>query len=77
MCGWWLDACTVRMFGKPMSQRVHLFTVSPLASSLVHWVVGILYVLQIRFFFILLLELARSVLLSVPMHGSLIVMLGI
>ncbi|KAK3195827.1 hypothetical protein Dsin_027137 [Dipteronia sinensis] len=98
---WWLDACTIRMFGKSISQRVQFFTVSPLASSLVHWIAGILCMLQIRFFFILLLEvlrsgvlnflldpvdpnynplrdllkLARRVLLSVPMHGSLIVML--
>lgn len=50
MCGWWLDVCTIRMFGKSMSQRVQFFTASPLASSLVHWVVGIVYMLQISIF---------------------------
>lgn len=54
MCGWWLDVCTVRMFGKSMSQRVQFFSVSPLASSLVHWVVGIVYMLQISIFVSLL-----------------------
>lgn len=54
MCGWWLDICTIRMFGKSMAQRVEFFSVSPLASSLVHWVVGIFYMLQISIFVSLL-----------------------
>lgn len=54
MCGWWLDVCTIRMFGKSMSQRVQFFSASPLASSLVHWVVGIVYMLQISIFVSLL-----------------------
>lgn len=54
MCGWWLDVCTIRMFGKSMTHRVQFFSVSPLASSLVHWVVGIVYMLQISIFVSLL-----------------------
>lgn len=54
MCGWWLDVCTIRMFGKSMTQRVQFFSASPLASSLVHWVVGIVYMLQISIFVSLL-----------------------
>lgn len=54
MCGWWLDVCTIRMFGKTLSQRVQFFSVSPLASSLVHWIVGIVYMLQISIFVSLL-----------------------
>lgn len=54
MCGWWLDVCTIRMFGKSMSHRVQFFSASPLASSLVHWVVGIVYMLQISIFVSLL-----------------------
>ncbi|KAL4576362.1 hypothetical protein LXL04_012454 [Taraxacum kok-saghyz] len=50
MCGWWLDICTIRMFGKSISQRVDFFSVLPLASSLIHWVVGIVYMLQISIF---------------------------
>ncbi|XP_050209458.1 probable E3 ubiquitin ligase SUD1 isoform X2 [Mercurialis annua] len=59
MCGWWLDVCTIRMFGKSMSQRVQFFSVSPLASSLVHWVVGIVYMLQISIFVSLLRGVLR------------------
>ena len=54
LCGWWLDVCTIRMFGKSMAQRVEFFSVSPFASSFVHWIVGILYMLQISIFVSLL-----------------------
>lgn len=54
MCGWWLDFCTIRLFGKSMSERVQFFSVSPLASVLIHWVVGIVYMLQISIFVSLL-----------------------
>ncbi|XP_022745937.1 probable E3 ubiquitin ligase SUD1 isoform X2 [Durio zibethinus] len=60
MCGWWLDVCTIRMFGKSMSQRVQFFSISPLASSLVHWVVGIVYMLQISIFVSLLRGVLRN-----------------
>ncbi|KAI5661108.1 hypothetical protein M9H77_20431 [Catharanthus roseus] len=60
MCGWWLDVCTIRMFGKSISHRVEFFSVSPLASSLVHWVVGIVYMLQISIFVSLLRGVLRT-----------------
>ncbi|KAI3753117.1 hypothetical protein L2E82_25162 [Cichorium intybus] len=60
MCGWWLDICTIRMFGKSISQRVDFFSVSPLASSLIHWVVGIVYMLQISIFVSLLRGVLRN-----------------
>ncbi|XP_057546361.1 probable E3 ubiquitin ligase SUD1 [Amaranthus tricolor] len=60
MCGWWLDICTIRMFGKSMAQRVEFFSVSPLASSFVHWVVGIFYMLQISIFVSLLRGVLRN-----------------
>ncbi|XP_049389600.1 probable E3 ubiquitin ligase SUD1 isoform X1 [Solanum stenotomum] len=60
MCGWWLDVCTIRMFGKSITQRVEFFSVSPLASSLVHWVVGIVYMLQISIFVSLLRGVLRN-----------------
>nr|GEY25083.1 probable E3 ubiquitin ligase SUD1 isoform X2 [Tanacetum cinerariifolium] len=60
MCGWWLDFCTIRMFGKSMGQRVEFFSVSPLASSLIHWVVGIVYMLQISIFVSLLRGVLRN-----------------
>ncbi|XP_071726199.1 probable E3 ubiquitin ligase SUD1 [Rutidosis leptorrhynchoides] len=60
MCGWWLDVCTIRMFGKSIGQRVDFFSVSPLASSLIHWVVGIVYMLQISIFVSLLRGVLRN-----------------
>ncbi|GJZ15969.1 probable E3 ubiquitin ligase SUD1 isoform X2 [Tanacetum coccineum] len=60
MCGWWLDICTIRMFGKSISQRVDFFSVSPLASSLIHWAVGIVYMLQISIFVSLLRGVLRN-----------------
>ncbi|CAN4112179.1 unnamed protein product [Withania somnifera] len=60
MCGWWLDVCTIRMFGKSITQRVEFFSASPLASSLVHWVVGIVYMLQISIFVSLLRGVLRN-----------------
>ncbi|KAL6964026.1 putative E3 ubiquitin ligase sud1 [Sarracenia purpurea var. burkii] len=60
MCGWWLDICTIRMFGKSIAQRIEFFSVSPLASSLVHWVVGIVYMLQISIFVSLLRGVLRN-----------------
>ncbi|XP_052193449.1 probable E3 ubiquitin ligase SUD1 isoform X2 [Diospyros lotus] len=60
MCGWWLDICTIRLFGKSIVQRVEFFSISPLASSLVHWVVGIVYMLQISIFVSLLRGVLRN-----------------
>ncbi|KHN43053.1 E3 ubiquitin-protein ligase MARCH6 [Glycine soja] len=60
MCGWWLDVCTIQMFGKTMVHRVQFFSASPLASSLVHWVVGIVYMLLISIFVSLLRGVLRN-----------------
>ncbi|KAF8410096.1 hypothetical protein HHK36_002618 [Tetracentron sinense] len=60
MCGWWLDICTIRMLGKTIPQRVEFFSSSPLASSLVHWIVGIAYMLQISIFVSLLRGVLRN-----------------
>ncbi|KAF5178097.1 E3 ubiquitin-protein ligase march6 [Thalictrum thalictroides] len=60
MCGWWLDVCTIRMLGKTIPQRVEFFSSSPLASSLLHWIVGIVYMLQISIFVSLLRGVLRS-----------------
>ncbi|CAA2938084.1 probable E3 ubiquitin ligase SUD1 isoform X2 [Olea europaea subsp. europaea] len=59
-CGLWLDVCTLRMFGKTTSHRVEFFSVSPLASFLIHWVVGIVFMLQTSIFVSLLRGVLRS-----------------
>ncbi|XP_031479417.1 probable E3 ubiquitin ligase SUD1 [Nymphaea colorata] len=60
MCGWWLDICTIKMLGTTVAQRVEFFSVSPLASSLIHWAVGIVYMLQISIFVSLLRGVLRN-----------------
>lgn len=60
MCGWWLDVCTIRMLGTTIAQRVEFFSISPLASSLLHWLVGIVYMLQISIFVSLLRGVLRN-----------------
>ncbi|PWZ05336.1 putative E3 ubiquitin ligase SUD1 [Zea mays] len=60
MCGWWLDVCTLKMLGTTIAQRVEFFTVSPLASSSIHWLVGIVYMLQISIFVSLLRGVLRN-----------------
>ncbi|RWR77573.1 putative E3 ubiquitin ligase SUD1 [Cinnamomum micranthum f. kanehirae] len=60
MCGWWLDVCTIRMLGTTIAQRVEFFSVAPLASSLIHWLVGIVYMLQISIFVSLLRGVLRN-----------------
>uniref|UniRef100_A0A0E0Q0M4 RING-type E3 ubiquitin transferase n=1 Tax=Oryza rufipogon TaxID=4529 RepID=A0A0E0Q0M4_ORYRU len=60
MCGWWLDVCTLKMLGATIAQRVEFFTMSPLASSSIHWLVGIIYMLQISIFVSLLRGVLRN-----------------
>ncbi|KAJ1703629.1 hypothetical protein LUZ63_003408 [Rhynchospora breviuscula] len=59
MCGWWLDICTLKMLGATVAQRVEFFSASLLASSAIHWFVGILYMLQISIFVTLLRGVLR------------------
>ncbi|KAL2642943.1 hypothetical protein R1flu_010530 [Riccia fluitans] len=59
MCGWWLDICTLGMLDVSIAQRVEFFWSSPLTSSLLHWLVGIVYMLQISIFVSLLREVLR------------------
>ena len=38
-CGWWLDACTLRLFGATLPGRLAFAHGAPLTSTLVHWLV--------------------------------------
>ncbi|KAG6483011.1 probable E3 ubiquitin ligase SUD1 [Zingiber officinale] len=60
LCGWWLDVCTLKMLGTTITQRIELFSASPLASSSIHWLVGIVYMLQISIFVSLLRGVLRN-----------------
>ncbi|KAI3938377.1 hypothetical protein MKW98_015276 [Papaver atlanticum] len=58
--GWWLDICTIRMFGKSISDRVEFFSKFPLLSSSLHWAIGIIYMFQIRIYTSLLQRVLRK-----------------
>ncbi|XP_020250505.1 probable E3 ubiquitin ligase SUD1 isoform X2 [Asparagus officinalis] len=60
MCGWWLDVCTLQMLGTSIAKRLEFFSLSPLASSSIHWLVGIIYMLQISIFVSLLRGVLRN-----------------
>jgi E3 ubiquitin-protein ligase MARCH6 len=70
LCGWWLDICTLSMFGGTVSNRVAFFWASPLTSSLVHWLVGIVYMLHISIFVSLLREVHIKILSCLQIVAS-------
>lgn len=58
-CGWWLDACTPRLFGTTLSGRVAFAMGAPITATVVHWSVGLLYMLGVSIFVSLLREVLR------------------
>ncbi|KAH7307266.1 hypothetical protein KP509_22G052000 [Ceratopteris richardii] len=59
LCGWWLDICTLSMLGSTVANRLAFFWASPLTSSLLHWLVGIVYMLHTSIVVSLLREVLR------------------
>lgn len=47
MCGWWLDVCTLRMFGQTIAERVKLIVENPVGMSLAYWMAGNCYLLYV------------------------------
>lgn len=70
LCGWWLDICTLGMLEVTIAQRVAFFWTAPLTSSILHWLVGIVYMLQISIFVSLLREVcaARDILTNLQVR---------
>lgn len=58
MCGWWLDICTLGIRDGTLTQAAAFFMTSPSMSSFLHWLVGIVYMLQISIFVSLLREVS-------------------
>lgn len=58
-CGWWLDACTVRFFDSSFNARREFFVDSPWTSTIVHGLVGIVYMINVSLFVALLREVLR------------------
>jgi E3 ubiquitin-protein ligase MARCH6 len=58
-CGVWLDVCTLRLVGATLGERIAFATDSSVSFCLVHWLVGIIYMLYISLFVSLLREVMR------------------
>eukprot|EP00168_Porphyra_purpurea_P017197 TRINITY_DN5845_c0_g1_i1.p1 TRINITY_DN5845_c0_g1~~TRINITY_DN5845_c0_g1_i1.p1 ORF type:complete len:206 (-),score=72.23 TRINITY_DN5845_c0_g1_i1:675-1292(-) len=55
-CGWWLDVCTQALVGATMESRRAFLRDSPAVSTLVHWVLGLLYMVFVSLFMTALRE---------------------
>lgn len=59
ICGWWLDICSLPLFGITPKGRKESFLYAPITSTFLHWLVGMLYVFYFAAFIILLREILR------------------
>lgn len=59
ICGWWLDICSLPVFGITPKGRKESFLYAPITSTFLHWLVGMLYVFYFAAFIILLREILR------------------
>eukprot|EP00737_Agarophyton_chilense_P000307 gb/GEZJ01000350.1/.p1 GENE.gb/GEZJ01000350.1/~~gb/GEZJ01000350.1/.p1 ORF type:complete len:1051 (-),score=144.27 gb/GEZJ01000350.1/:1268-4420(-) len=62
-CGWWLDICTLELFGGTTQSRLAYCRQSPWTCTGGHWVLGIVYMAHISLFISLLREVLRPELL--------------
>lgn len=67
LCGWWLDICTLGIRDVTLTQAMAFFMASPSMSSFLHWLVGIVYMLQISIFVSLLREVLYNSLYRPPL----------
>ncbi|CAI7921822.1 unnamed protein product, partial [Closterium sp. NIES-54] len=64
LCGWWIDFCSLSLFGASPSDRLALLLAHPLLCCFLHWFVGILYMLQVSLLVTILREILRPGVLS-------------
>lgn len=62
-CGWWLDICTLEIFGGTLQSRLAFCQGSPWTCTGGHWLMGIIYMVHISLFISLLREILRPELL--------------
>lgn len=62
-CGWWLDVCTLDLFGGTVQSRLSYCQESPWTCTAIHWIMGIIYMVHISLFISLLREVVRPELL--------------
>lgn len=58
-CGFWLDACSLKLFNSTLNERIANFDQSPGTSVFIHWLVGMIYVFYFATFIFLLREVLR------------------
>ncbi|XP_032220194.2 E3 ubiquitin-protein ligase MARCHF6 isoform X2 [Nematostella vectensis] len=59
VCGWWLDICSLALFGATLKERVQSIGSAPGTAMFLHWLVGMVYVFYFASFVLLLREVLR------------------
>jgi len=62
-CGWWLDICTLDLVGGTLDSRLNFCRTVPWLCTAGHWLLGIVFMVQISLFVSLLREVLRPELL--------------
>lgn len=62
-CGWWLDICTLQLFGGTTQSRLAFCRLAPWTCTGAHWILGIIYMAHISLFISLLRDVIRPELL--------------
>jgi E3 ubiquitin-protein ligase MARCH6 len=50
LCGWWLDFCTFALLGATWADRLAFLEAAPFTCALLHWLSGVIYMLQLSVF---------------------------
>ena len=59
VCGWWLDICSLPMFGAKLEDRENSLKSAPGTFMFFHWLVGMIYVFYFASFILVLREVLR------------------
>ncbi|XP_031563606.1 E3 ubiquitin-protein ligase MARCH6-like [Actinia tenebrosa] len=59
VCGWWLDICSLALFGATLKDRIQSMSAAPGTAMFLHWLVGMVYVFYFASFVLLLREVLR------------------
>ncbi|CAH3042084.1 unnamed protein product [Pocillopora meandrina] len=59
VCGWWLDVCSLSLFGATLKDRLLSVDSAPGTAMFLHWLVGMVYVFYFASFVLLLREVLR------------------
>lgn len=59
VCGWWLDICSLSLFGSIFKDKLSIFLSFPGTSMFLHWLVGMAYYYYFGLFMKLLNGIVR------------------